>query len=319
MRRVFVSRRARLRVRSYLALGLLLVLAVPAASAQLPAVPAPSPVEMTLAPFPAPLTPAKAAQVAEATVRVSCALAAQAPQGGLQVSYHLPTMPKWAQMLVVPPVEIAAVDKCDQGFVVLRPKVVASVTTDAPAFTKGMFVLEALVAPPSGEQRAAVEGAMDVGYFGAITLGARDTALDLAPDQEGTFFVVVTNNGNAKARVSFEATATEGVTLVGPESIVLPSRAQGASAAESQARIQLKVRTDPSDVYISRGDPVTLRANAVSETNPPLSGGSATIALRVNTVGGGPDESAQKDAPVGWLAAPLALGVVALARRARQS
>lgn len=302
-------------MRALLVLALLLL---PLASAQLPAAPAaPQVVEVSVARLASPVIPLGPVQAAEATVRISCALAAQAPQGGLPVAYAVTGLPAWARAVVVPPVDVAVVDKCDQGYVVLRPRIMLNADATAPAFQDGKAVLAATVTPPSGEQKGQSPFSFGVGYYGAIALSAKETTLDLEPGEESAFKVTLRNLGNAPARIRFEASATEGVTVEAPEPVTLASRASGASESETSTVVTLRVRAaaHEGEGMVNRGDPVTLKAIAVSDADPTLTGGAATASLRVNTVAA-TQESTPKETPLPGAAVGLsALVVVALLRR----
>lgn len=291
------------------------LLLLPVAAAQVPAAPtAPQVIEVAVAPVAAPVVPLGPVQAAEATVRVSCALAAQAPQGGLAVTYAITNLPAWARASVVPPVDVASVDACDQGYVVLRPRVMLTADATAPAFREAQATLEATVAPPSGPQKGASVLTFDVGYYGAIALSAKDTTLDLEPGEESAFKVTLRNLGNARAFIRFEASATDGVTVEAPAPVTLASRAEGASESETSTTVTLRVRARDAEGIVSRADPVTLKAVATSEADPALSGGAASATLRVNTVGA-PEESSTRDTPVPAALGLCAVALVALLRR----
>ena len=217
---------------------LLLLALLPAAAAQalLPDAPALLRVE----PFLAHAPPGGEAVSTPFRAEVACDAALAA--GSMRIVYRIAYAPPWANVEVRPPSDEADHSRCTDGVVVFDGVLVATVGTEAPAFTPEAVRLEAEVTQPlRPPARAAADTPLAAGYLSVVQVAPERAEMRLLPGERGAALLRATNFGNGHTRVDFEIlSADAGLRVEPPVAIHLGSRQGGDPNAARDVRIEVE-------------------------------------------------------------------------------
>lgn len=235
-----------------LAAGVLL--ALPPSLGQVPPL-----VELTLEEPPI-VPPLQGARVANATLRVSCALVDAT--GGVPIAYEIVEVPAWAVAVVSPVTDRVDATACDAGYATRVATVTVTVTDQAPARSPAPLTLRATAGSARGEQAEATAN-VTASYFPLVDLSPGETVKTAPPGSVVPFQVKFTNLGNGPTRIVIArdeadlATGTNAALTLEPvEAFTLGSRQAGD--ADTSRTLDVLVRTGSKGGFVNEVGVVNL-------------------------------------------------------------
>lgn len=194
--------------------------------------------------------------------------------------------------------------------------ILVSATADAPADILGLIQITGSFTAPSGAVTAHAFLNATAAAFLSIDAGASKTNGVASPSTPFEFDVTVTNRGNAKAAVEFATFAAKGIKVeaVGGE----VGSKQAGDASNQQV---FKVKVTPEATVVNGAYPSWVNVTATVAGNPAVRPARQNLAFTVTIEGAAapPEEDDGKSfLPTAFYAAPLALGLAAVAARRRR-
>lgn len=255
------------------------------------------------------------------SVQIHCA--ALSPQTPTDVALSVDAKPAWLSVTVTPatvqfpanaPNQAAPAPPCTAKMV-QEVAILVSATADAPADTAGLVQISATTTTATGPAAATAFLNATAAAFLAIDAGASKVNGVATPGAPWEFDVTVTNRGNAKALVEFQAFAAKGIKVeaVGGE---VGSR-QAGDATNQQV---FKVRVTPEGTVVNGAYPAWVNVTATVPGNAAVRAARQNLPVTVNVEGAAAPagEEDENFLPTAFHAAPLALGAAAVALRRRK-
>lgn len=304
-------------------------LLLPLVVAQVPAIPPGTPIDATQKPLAlvpgadiADVRPLSGIGATNMSVQIQCvALSAQNPT---DVALAVAAKPAWLSVTVTPatvqfpanaPNQAAPAPPCTAKMV-QEVAILVSATADAPADTPGLIQITGTTTTAAGAATASGFLNATAAAFVAIDAGASKTNGVATPGAPWEFDVTVTNRGNAKAAVEFATFAARGIKVeaVGGE---VGSR-QAGDATNQQV---FKVKVTPEGTVVNGAYPGWVNVTATVPGKAAVRPAKQNIAFTVNVEGAAAPPESEDDKsflPTAFYAAPLGLGLAAIAARRRR-
>lgn len=295
-----------MRVRGALVL-LLLALLTSGAAAQQEAMPK---VVVAIDPYASPLMPLAGVTALPLRITVDCALLTTAPPTATRVEIAVTATPAWLAATVSPASVFVPVSDCRGANVTLTSSLLVGPSADAPAFMPAEVRVSADVRSATPAVGEGVTLLM-ADFFSIIDVSGPDL-YDGAPQQTTTCAITVSNFGNANTKVTFDVTeAPVGWNVQPPTPMTLEAKQQGGTKTVETVGLNVQ---PPSDITGGAVGAFRVEVRSHYAPDPAMVGDSGFQTCKVRIA----ERSSSTEAPLGWVAAPLAFALAAVFRASRQ-